>query len=132
MITFNGFIAGQKAIGFHVEFFLSYLHDKRRTQVDEVSVANIRKQRIRKTIWVLLQQLIKFCLPKKINKPPPVLWQVLPGGNHFQNDRYGRTRCVAMAYFIILKIECYCKDWRDFTGVVYPFSGTGENDSSEN
>jgi hypothetical protein len=68
VITLNGFIAWQKTIDLHVEFFIAYLHDERCTKIDQVSVSNIGKQRIRKTFRVLLQQLIKLCLPKKINK----------------------------------------------------------------
>ena len=43
MITFNGFMSWQKAIRFHVEFFILYLHDEWSAQVDQVGITNIWK-----------------------------------------------------------------------------------------
>ena len=68
MITFDGPVAGQKSIGLHIELLISYLHHKGRTQVNEVGIPDIGEQCIRKTMGVLLQQLIKTGLPEKVDE----------------------------------------------------------------
>ena len=43
MVAFDGFMSWQKAICFHTEFSILYLHDEWGAQVDQVGITNIWK-----------------------------------------------------------------------------------------
>jgi len=68
MKTFNSVISGQEPICFHWKFFIINLHYKWSSKVDDICVSNIGKPGIRKTVRVLLPQVVKAGFPKKFNQ----------------------------------------------------------------
>ena len=58
----------QKAIGFHFITAVFQLHSERRTQVDQIGIANVGEKRIGKSFGVFGPELIEISFPEKINK----------------------------------------------------------------
>ena len=68
MMTFNSIVPGQETIRFHIKLFIIDLHDKWRSEVNDISITNIRKLSIRKPGGVFFPKVFKTGFPKKINK----------------------------------------------------------------
>ena len=95
MKTFNGIITGQESIGFHREFLIAYLHYKGSAQVNDISIADVGKLGVGKTIGILFPQLLKTGFPKKINEMRQTAQAEECGDSWFQNGQYEKTRYAA-------------------------------------
>jgi hypothetical protein len=68
VVAFQRFLSWQEAVRLHRKFLVAHLHNKWRTQVKQVSIADIGKQDIGKSIRVFSPHAIEIRFPEKINK----------------------------------------------------------------
>ena len=62
------FVPRQKTIALHFKFFFFELHHEGRSQVDEVGITDVGKQRIRKTFGIFFEQFLKIRFPEKVDE----------------------------------------------------------------
>jgi hypothetical protein len=67
-MTDHALVPGKKTIRSHLKRFIAKLHDKGCTQVDQVSISHIREKCIGESSGILFIELVKICLPEKIDK----------------------------------------------------------------
>ena len=58
----------KKAISLHFKALIFYFHHEWSTEVYEISITDVGKKCIRKTIGILLPQMAEISLPKKIDE----------------------------------------------------------------
>lgn len=91
MIAFQCSIPRQEPVCSHRELLVAQLHDKRRSQVQQIRIACIGKKDIGKPIPVLFPYCFELRFPEKINeqrKPARCIVPEIPAGKMISMDKF--------------------------------------------